>query len=242
MEQHRPWAHLGTAVVAGAMGWGLIVQPSSGPALQPFPSSPFHGCVSHWDFPRHWLSWVSRVCVSAVCCCACTLMSLWLCLAALRMQAQRHPCHRPGPCSPRHPALCPPPPRPATHPPSGLCHNSLGFSLLLLFLLNFPDFPTSPPCPWRPALPAQHSAGRELSEPSGHCWPAQLLGWLALLSAGKKCAVRSLESSASPAFLPTGCLGCQEGDGHGWHRLSWVQPWGAWHQSLVCHALSPAMP
>ncbi|XP_075622896.1 rho GTPase-activating protein 26 isoform X6 [Balearica regulorum gibbericeps] len=36
----------------------------------------------------------------------------------LRIQAQRHPSHRPGPCSLRHQVLCPPPLRPATHPPS----------------------------------------------------------------------------------------------------------------------------
>lgn len=56
-----------------------------------------------------------------------------LCLAAPRIQAQLHPSRHLGPCSRRHPALCPPHPRPATHPPSGLWQGLFGFLLLPLF-------------------------------------------------------------------------------------------------------------
>lgn len=56
-----------------------------------------------------------------------------LCLAAPRIQAQLHPSRHLGPCSRRHPALCPPHPRPATHPPSGLLQGLFGFMLLPLF-------------------------------------------------------------------------------------------------------------
>ncbi|XP_063562909.1 rho GTPase-activating protein 26 isoform X2 [Gorilla gorilla gorilla] len=52
---------------------------------------------------------------------------------APRIQAQLHPSRHLGPCSRRHPALCPPHPRPATHPPSGLLQGLFGFLLLPLF-------------------------------------------------------------------------------------------------------------
>ena len=63
----------------------------------------------------------------------CWRVFWWLCLAAPRIQAQLHPSRHLGPCSRRHPALCPLHPRPATHPPSGLLQGLFAFLLLPLF-------------------------------------------------------------------------------------------------------------
>lgn len=196
---------------ASCGGWGsglgahcklqLLSSPSQGPG------TPCRGCVT-LGFPRALLSWVSSVCVSAVCCCACTL------IRSLVMSCSPQNASPTSPLSPSWPmfsAPSSPMPTSSTSSDSSPIRSVAQFPWLLVAFALPVEFPRFSPAhlPSPGTLPSQHSTQQEGSSQSPR--GQQELALLARLSssagllcsaAGKKCPVGSLETLPSLVFCP----------------------------------------